>query len=165
METEPYCRFHSRERKVQNEIPLSDGPGYVYVYYLESDEPDTFYKIGESVHPIKRVEKQWKGIMKKKYYVRHRKYAERLIHLELESVRVYRYAINQSVPVGGEEETEDDSAIAAVSLTCSSAAMLSDATERMDPNIRSFPPCKNAWAGVSWTRTLSSSWEAMVSTR
>ena len=120
--TEPYCRFHVPrpgektlfEKKFDKGPPKSDGPGYIYVYYVESDEPDTFYKIGESVDPLFRVEKQWKGILKKRYYVRSRKFAEALVHLELSEMRVYRYKI--AIPAAGEDgnfvhlksdETED----------------------------------------------------------
>jgi len=96
---EPYCRYHgggpqlSKFQKRLNRGPTkADGPGYIYVYFVDEVKTD-YYKIGSSVEPEKRV-KDWGGIVKKIYYVHFRQFAERLIHIELDAVRVFRYKID-----------------------------------------------------------------------
>ncbi len=106
--TEPYCRLHMDQQqkqpllinawnKFQRGPTKADGPGYIYIYSVNFDSvPDTYYKIGSSVDPTERMRNGWKGsIAKKVYYVHYRQLAERIIHLELDKVRVYRYLIEK----------------------------------------------------------------------
>lgn len=113
---EPYCRHHKPtgdepayqfpvsveglSRRIQNKIQTrlekppskSDGPGYLYVYTLETDSHDSYYKIGRTARTPEKRLKEWKGgILKKAYAVNHQKKAERLVHLYLDYARVYRY--------------------------------------------------------------------------
>ncbi len=163
--TEPYCRFHVPrpgektlfEKKFDKGPPKSDGPGYIYVYYVESDEPDTFYKIGESVDPLFRVEKQWKGILKKRYYVKHRKFAEALVHLELNEMRVYRYKItfdvgeSDFVPL---DETEDliesKPACSICSIYRSTRLPVSPTDESLLPHLTKKTPKAIEWFRTDW---------------
>lgn len=92
---EPFCRFHTKNPltiKFLRGPTKADGPGYIYIYSV--DLCDKYYKIGSSVDPTKRV-KQWKGITKKIYYVHHRQFAERLIHLAFDAIRVFRYKMEE----------------------------------------------------------------------
>ncbi len=102
--TEPYCSYHvgdtnkkklsTVEKRLIKGPSKTDGPGYIYIYYLATDESDTFYKIGRTSKTVEKRLSQWKGsILKKSYYVNHQKLAERLIHMELDNVRVYRYTL------------------------------------------------------------------------
>lgn len=113
---EPYCHHHAPvenkpeyqypvpvtdlTRKIQRKIKTriekppskSDGPGYIYVYVLETDSYDSYYKIGRTARTPEKRLKEWKGaVLKKAYKVNHQKKTERLIHLYLDHVRVYRY--------------------------------------------------------------------------
>jgi hypothetical protein len=101
---DPYCRHHKPPaanlplahpkaiRKYLRGPSKTDGPGYIYVYYIDWDAPDTFYKIGRTGKTVKERLGQWKkSILKKSYYVKNQKLAESLIHLELDEIRVYRY--------------------------------------------------------------------------
>jgi hypothetical protein len=101
---EPYCRYHMEQQQIRPIISLAwakfergptkaDGPGYIYAYFVNFDPADTYYKIGSSVDPTKRIA-NWKGTVKKVYYVHFRQLAERIIHLELDKARVYRYLID-----------------------------------------------------------------------
>jgi len=101
--TEPYCTLHIDQKEQQILLPSwlkfergptkADGPGYIYIYSVDSDPLDTYYKLGSSVDPHHRVKVGWKGTLKKTYYVHFRQLAERVIHLELDKVRVYRYLV------------------------------------------------------------------------
>lgn len=70
----------------------TDGEGYIYVYYLNTDPHDTFYKIGRTHRPVDKRLREWKGAkLKMSCKVQYQKYSERLIHTLLDHVRVYRY--------------------------------------------------------------------------
>ena len=106
---EPYCRHHrvtvasatvtplthpKAIRKFKQGPSKTDGPGHIYVYYIDRDTPDTYYKIGRTAKGVKKRLGQWKqSILKKAYYVKNQKLAETLIHLELDKIRVYRYTL------------------------------------------------------------------------
>jgi len=118
--TEPYCRHHGKpevpvslpfpidgltkkiQKKIKNRIikspSKSDGPGYIYVYTLDSDPP-SYYKIGRTARtPEKRIKEWGKGArLKASYKVKYQKKAERLIHLYLDYVRVYRYQLDDDI--------------------------------------------------------------------
>lgn len=114
--TEPYCQDHDPTRndpvvlpcplnglntkavekkiitKVKRGPRQTDGYGHIYVYYLDSDPKDSYYKIGMTERDVDVRLKEWKGSkLKKSFRVANRKYAERLIHLYLDYRRVYRY--------------------------------------------------------------------------
>lgn len=114
--TEPYCHQHQTapvvqvpfpidtlSKKVQNKIKKrvtkppseSDGPGYIYVYTLDSDPP-SYYKIGRTKRtPEKRVKEWGKGAKLRAWFkVPYQKKAEALIHLYLDHVRIYRYQLD-----------------------------------------------------------------------
>ena len=104
----PYCRHHKPPQE-KDHLPLShpkalkkyragpsktDGPGHIYVYFVDIDKIDTYYKIGRTSKGVAVRLGQWKkSILKKAYYVKNQKLAESLIHLELDKVRVYRYRL------------------------------------------------------------------------
>jgi hypothetical protein len=73
----------------------SDGPGYIYAYTIDADPPH-FYKIGRTARtPEKRVKEWGKGAKLRAWWkVDHQKKTERLIHLYLDYVRVYRYQLD-----------------------------------------------------------------------
>jgi hypothetical protein len=124
---EPYCRHHHAQpvtclksqkaiRKLERGPSKTDGPGHIYVYYVDVDEPDTYYKIGRTAKGVSERLKQWKqSVLKKSYFVKNQKLAESLIHLELDAIRVYRYKLedsyytvwkNTNLPVDGKKPSE-----------------------------------------------------------
>lgn len=108
---EPWCGHHKPRiddehailkhpkaiRKHAKGPSKTDGPGHIYVYYLDSDDPDTYYKIGRTAKGVQTRLAQWgkECLLKKAYYVKNQKLAEALIHRELDKVRVYRYKIGE----------------------------------------------------------------------
>lgn len=87
-------------RKLRNPVPSkSDGPGYIYSFRLIEDEKieTEYHKIGRTVQRVKGRMSQWKAelgttpILDRSWNVKHQKFAERLIHLLLDGVRIYRY--------------------------------------------------------------------------
>ncbi len=104
---QPYCSLHMSQMgqvlpillpswaKFMRGPTKADGPGYIYIYSLDTDPVGSnYYKIGSSVDVEQRLKEGWKGgILKKAYYVHFRQLAERVVHLELDQYRVYRYLI------------------------------------------------------------------------
>ncbi len=75
----------------------SDGEGHIYVYYIEQDEKDTYYKIGRTKRSVDKRLAEWKGAIKKiSWKVKYQKLAEKLIHTYLDHVRVYRYELEEN---------------------------------------------------------------------
>lgn len=71
-----------------------DGPGHVYIYYLNRDarESESYWKIGCTKKTVRERLKQWKGAhLYKSFRVQHHKFAEKLIHRLLDEHRIYRY--------------------------------------------------------------------------
>lgn len=119
LKEEPYCRHHKDQKdenivvpypikdltkKIQRKIELksqkkfskTDGPGHIYIYYIDADKKDSYYKIGRTSTTVKKRLSKWKdSILKKSYAVKHEKKSERMIHLYLDHVRVYRYYIEE----------------------------------------------------------------------
>jgi hypothetical protein len=115
---EPYCHLHETPPpkldfplptvgltpKVQKKIASlmkkgpskSDGKGHIYCYFLTSDTEDCFYKIGRTSRTVDERLKEWgKNVkLKRSWEVKHEKWMEKLIHTYLDSVRVYRYQID-----------------------------------------------------------------------
>lgn len=115
---EPYCHLHEPMKfdfplpilelttKVQKKIhkhlkktpSKSDGKGHIYCYYLTSDTEDCFYKIGRTNRTVDVRLKEWgEGVkLKCSWEVKHEKWMEKLIHTYLDSIRVYRYQIDDT---------------------------------------------------------------------
>lgn len=109
--TEPYCHLHEDqvlpvavpwelskkiERKILTKVKKgpskSDGPGRLYIYHLDSAEP--YIKIGMTERTSEKRLKEWKGAkLIVDFAAKHRRLTERLVHLYLDHVRVYRYVL------------------------------------------------------------------------
>ena len=116
---EPYCHLHQPVKvmdfplptldltsKIQKKIQTlmkkgptkQDGKGHIYVYFLTSDTKDCFYKIGRTSRSVDKRLKEWGKNVKLKcsWEVKHEKWMEKMIHTYLDSVRVYRYQIDDT---------------------------------------------------------------------
>lgn len=79
-------------KKIQSGPSKSDGPGFIYVYYVKQDVSNFYYKIGRTKRAVNERLKEWKDAqLKQSYAVEHEKHAEYLIHKYLDGCRVYRY--------------------------------------------------------------------------
>lgn len=82
------------ETALQKGPTKKDGPGHIYIYYLNRDEKEyqSYWKIGCTKKKVSERLKQWKGAhLYKSYQVKHHKFAEKLIHRLLDQHRIYRY--------------------------------------------------------------------------
>lgn len=73
----------------------TDKKGHIYVYSLLSDNKEygEYWKIGRTTQGVQKRLSQWPGsILESSYKVKYNKMAERMIHLILDDVRIYRYA-------------------------------------------------------------------------
>ena len=103
-----YCHLHKSQEKdpippglpskvhtVMKRGPSqTDSKGHIYVYYVESDDKErgSYWKIGRTTQPVWKRLLQWdSAILKKSYSVKFNKMAERIVHLLLDDVRIYRY--------------------------------------------------------------------------
>lgn len=87
-------KFLNRRKKPPS---LTDGEGYIYVYVLGNDKHE-YYKIGRTARTPEKRLKEWKGSkLKEAYVVHNQKRMERLIHLYLDHVRIYRYEVKPGV--------------------------------------------------------------------
>lgn len=69
-----------------------DKPGHVYVYERNRDGYLPYYKIGRTRRSVTERLKEWEGAhLLKSFRVSHHKFAERMLFLLLESVRLKRY--------------------------------------------------------------------------
>lgn len=123
---EPYCRFHTPvtdfdfplpvvncTTRVQNKLKTimkkgpskKDGKGIIYVYFLISDAKDSYYKIGRTSRSEDERLKEWGKDVKLKgsWDVKYHHIIERIIHVYLDDVRVYRYLVNQKNDEEGEK--------------------------------------------------------------
>jgi hypothetical protein len=116
LKDEPYCKYHKPipiikgftlditrcTTKIQKKLQTimkkgpskTDGKGHIYAYWLDCDEYDTYYKVGRTSRDVDKRLKEWKGaIYKVSWPVKYQKLAEKLIHVYLDHVRVYRYEL------------------------------------------------------------------------
>lgn len=115
---EPYCHLHEPMKldfplptfdltsKIQKKIQTllekgptkRDGKGFIYVYYLITDNKDCFYKIGRTSRTVDKRLKEWgKNVkLKRSWKVDNEKWTEKMIHAYLDAVRVYRYQIDDT---------------------------------------------------------------------
>lgn len=81
------------ERVIKKGPTKTDGPGWIYVYFVESDKSDTFYKIGRTARTVTARLKEWgpECVLHYSAPVKSQKMAETLIHAYLAHLRVFRY--------------------------------------------------------------------------
>jgi len=78
----------------------SDEEGFIYIYYLPNDCYH-YWKIGKTSKKVDTRMDEWskahkvRVLLKKSFKVKYAKYAERLIHLYLDHLRVYRYPVGR----------------------------------------------------------------------
>lgn len=88
------CRTaqQSLKRLLKRGPRASDGPGWVYAYSLPQDGPeDDYIKLGCTERaPDQRIKKEWKGTPVGAWKVPHRRWAERILHVFFDDLRVYR---------------------------------------------------------------------------
>jgi hypothetical protein len=78
----------------------SDEAGHIYIYYLPNDCYH-YWKIGKTSQKLDARMDQWSKehgvriLLKKSFKVKFAKYTERIIHLYLAHLRVYRYPVGK----------------------------------------------------------------------
>jgi Meiotically up-regulated gene 113 len=89
-----------RRLRTKLSAPSSGGKGFIYVYYFESERALNYYKVGMTERTVEERIKEWARecganhviVLARAYRVeRNHKLIERIVHLYLDHVRMYRY--------------------------------------------------------------------------
>lgn len=91
-------KIHTKHRQG---LPKEKTPGYIYIFYLEHEKGNNFWKIGMTERTAKERLKEWtekynnkvKVVQEKLYKSDYCKFMERVIHLYLDYCRMHRYPL------------------------------------------------------------------------